>query len=111
MYTSPSCPKQGKLSGLLILTQPVTAQDFLRDDGRLCPNESGHMIGKGTKMNMEIPILGVAVLLLAALAYGKELLVSLGTLFHTTGQNEKDVHSSDRNDDAAGERDLHLQDL
>jgi hypothetical protein len=61
-------------------------------------------------MNIEVHILAVAILLLAVLAYGKELLVSLVMLFRTSRQNEEAIRSSDRNDDAASWSDWHLQD-
>jgi hypothetical protein len=55
---------------------------------------------KGIQMNIEVPILAVAILLLAVLAYGKELSVSLATLFQTNRQSEVDVRRFDTNDDA-----------
>ena len=63
------------------------------------------------QMNIEVSILAVAILLLAVLAYGKELLVVLAIHFRTSRQNGEAVHSSDRNDNAANGSDWHLQDL
>ena len=61
-------------------------------------------------MNIEVYILVVAILLLAVLAYGKELLVSLATLFQTNRQSEVNVRSFDTNDNAISGSDWHLQD-
>ena len=62
----------------------------------LCPKPGIHITRKGIQMNIEVSILAVAILLLAVLAYGKELLVSLATLFRTSRQHEEDVHSFER---------------
>jgi hypothetical protein len=65
---------------------------------------------KGVQMNIEVPILAVAILLLVALAYGKDLFVSLAMLFRASRQNEDAVRSADRNDSAASRSKWPLQD-
>ena len=65
---------------------------------------------KGIQMNIEVPILAVAILLLVVLAYGKELLASLAMLFRTSRQNEDAVRRADRNDNAARRSKWPLQD-
>ena len=65
---------------------------------------------KGIQMNIEVSILAAAILLLVVLAYGKDVLVSLATLFRTNRQNEDAVRSADRHDNAASRSKWPLQD-